>query len=505
MKAFILNLLLIFLALPLFAQAEINVRKYGAKGDGIADDTKAIQRAINASSPLTRSIIYFPAGIYNIASYTSTPVYFTNYSLLLHSNLDIKGDGDKTIILVGSHIFDKEDTSANAHLFLGKNTSNISFSNLVIDMNGSNNLVPSKTVTKNHSAIFTSYGKNYYIHDITIKNCSGTNMINIMSKGSNLIIENCKFLNGGNYVGTPIPNKNQYDYSFIYSEWDSTFVKNNIIKQQNVDISLSNYTGGIELHGNNSSASGNLIEGCWPGIFITSSNAGVLKNARVNNNRFINCVTGVSFWLIQPMENISIDSNEIKLTHSRSSKLNLCAGILMPNGNAKEYSMRLANAAPLTNLEISGNNITSDAMKNLSAGMVLHSIQNSLIQNNIISGMNYGGIVLSASKWGTDSLNVTNNTFTDFRPNNDKNAVAGYIVVTDTYSSGVKDAPGYKEVLFSGNIFIRNKLKSAEIAHGEGKFLGGFIALPSNMVDGIKFNNNKFSDSSEKILVVRTN
>ena len=137
------------------------------------------------------------------------------------------------------------------------------------------------------------------------------------------------------------------DYSFIYSEWDSTFIKNNIIQQQNIDIGLGNYSGGYELHGNFSSASGNLIEGCWPAIFITSSNDGILKNVTIEKNRIINCVTGISFWLIHPMENIFIDSNDIKLTYSRSPKLNLCAGILMPNGNAKEYNTRLANAAPL--------------------------------------------------------------------------------------------------------------------------------------------------------------
>ena len=73
--------------------------------------------------------------------------------------------------------------------------------------------------------------------------------------------------------------------------------------------------------------------------------------------------------------------------------------------------------------------------------------------------MNYGGIVLSGSKWGMNSLNITNNIFNDFRPNNDKNNVAGYVVVTDTYSSGVKEAPGYRRIVFSENKFLRSKVK----------------------------------------------
>ena len=503
MKIAAINIVFIFIAFHLHARVQINVKDYGAKGDGRADDTKAIQLAINAASPLMKTTIYLPAGIYNIASYTTTSNYLENYALLLHSNLNIKGDGEKTIIRLADHIFDKKDTNANAHLFYGKKTENISFSNLLIDMNGANNLVPEKVI-KNHSAIFTSSGRNYYVHDVTIKNCSGSTMINIMAKGSGLLIENCKFLNGGNYVGTSLPNKNQYDFSFIYSEWDNTIIRNNIIQQQDIDVAMNNYTGGIELHGNYTSATGNYIEGCWPAIYLTSSNDGIFKNITISQNRLINCVTGISFWVINSMQNIFIENNDIKLTHSRSAKLNLCAGIVIPNGNAKEYNKKLANAAPVTNLEIKDNTISADSMQNLSAGMVLHSLQQSTIENNTIRGMNYGGIVLSGSKWGINSLNVSNNTFKDFRPNNNKKIVAGYVVITDSYSKGIKEAPGFKDIVFSGNQFLRSGTKSDNTLTTQGKFLGGFIALPSKMLGNIKFNNNKFSDTSEKIQLTPT-
>ena len=503
MKLFIVYLVSIIFILPIFGETKLNVKNYGAKGDGLMDDTKAIQSTINAASPLTKTTIYFPAGTYKIGSYTTTRNYLENYCLFLHSNIDIEGEGDQTIIFLSDHIFDKRDTSANAHLFYGYKIQNISFSNLVIDMNGSNNLVPQKII-KNYSAIFTSYGNNYYIHDIAIRNCSGTNMINIMSKGRGLIIENCKFINGGNYVGNPFPNTGQYDYSFIYTEWDSTEVQNNIIEQQNIDIALQNYTGGIELHGSNTSAIANTIKGCWPAIYISSSNNSAMQNVLVQNNDIIDCVTGISFWIVQPMSNIFIYNNQIKLTTTRSSKLKLCAGIYVPNGNVKEYSKKMANAAPINNLEINGNTITANSMQMLSAGMVLHSLRNSLIQNNIITGMNYGGIVLTGSKWGTNSLLISKNIFKDFLPNNDKNAVAGYIVITDTYSKGFNDSPGYKGIVISKNKFLRTKVISVANNGSKGIFLGAFIAVPANWIESIKFKDNTFSDSSEKIRFVKT-
>ncbi len=479
----------------------INVKDLGAKGDGITDDTRAIQRAIDKASPLSITTIYFPAGIYNIAAYTTTTNFLENYCIKLHSNLSFKGDGDRSIIHLADHIFDKSDTAANAHIFYGSIVKNISFSNLLIDMNGANNLVP-LNVLKNFSAIFTSFGENYHIYNVTIKNCAGTNMIDIMSQGNNLVIENCKFINGGNYVGTPKPNKNQIDFSFVYSEWSSTIVRNNFIQQQNIDIALENYSGGIELHGSNSSASNNYIEGCWPAIYITSS-SGVLENVSVEKNTIRNCVYGISFYINYLIKNVLIKNNNIHLTHARSPKNDFCVGIKVPNGNIKEYSKELANLAPIYNLRITENEIEADSMQTLSMGMLLHSLHQSKIFKNTIKKMNYGGIVLQGSKWGTDSLSIDNNRFVDFRPNNHPTAVGGYVIITDTYSPSVTGAKGFQNVILSNNKFIGNNINIVK-KRAKGRFPGVFIALPSEMTGEIRFKNNQFTESSEKTEIIKT-
>ena len=59
----------------------INVKTFGAKGDGVTDDTLAIQNTID-SLKLTGGTVFFPKGIYR-----------TNASINLYSNIKLKGDG----------------------------------------------------------------------------------------------------------------------------------------------------------------------------------------------------------------------------------------------------------------------------------------------------------------------------------------------------------------------------------------------------------------------------
>lgn len=507
MKVLIIAFFVLIYAINSIAGDIINVKNFGARGDGITDDTKSIQAAIDNASSISIDTIYFPSGIYNIRSYTTTKNYLENYCIRLHSNLVFKGEGDASIIHLADHIFDKQDTSANAHIFYGSKVDNISFSDIMIDMNGPNNLVPLK-ILKNHAAIFTSLGSNYHINNITIKNCSGTNMINIMGKGSRLVIENSRFFNGGNYVGYPETNKNQIDFSFVYTEWDSTIVRNNIIRQEDIDKGLGGFSGGIEIHGSHSSVTDNFIEGCWPGIYLTSIR-GPLNNVVVKNNKMEKCVTGIFFWvgLGHPIKNISILNNYIKLTYARSTKNDMCAGIRAPYGNAGEYNTDLANGAPLFNIKITDNTITADSMGTLSMGMILHSLHQSNISGNVVKDMNYGGIVLQGSKWGTDSLTVENNTFMDFRPNTHEKMVAGYIVITDTYSPNVPNAPGIRNVLFSKNNFIRTSanegLDDKLNKISKENFFGIFVALPEKKLAEIKFKDNEFSSPSEGLYILK--
>jgi hypothetical protein len=108
--------------------AYINVKDYGAKGDGVNDDTQAINTAFVAAKTAGKSI-YFPAGTY-VCNEKSTP---DNKSLVLNAgglnNIAIFGDGNVShitssistkVTLLYIYAYAK---SANLHIF------NLKFSN----------------------------------------------------------------------------------------------------------------------------------------------------------------------------------------------------------------------------------------------------------------------------------------------------------------------------------------------------------------------------------------
>jgi polygalacturonase len=81
-------MMLVALAPPVHAEAgqSYDVRGYGAKGDGIANDTPAINRAIAAASDAGGGTVEFPAG-----TYLSTSIHLeSNIALLLDAGSTIK-------------------------------------------------------------------------------------------------------------------------------------------------------------------------------------------------------------------------------------------------------------------------------------------------------------------------------------------------------------------------------------------------------------------------------
>ena len=110
----------------------INVKNFGAKGDGVTDDSNSIVTAIEQSEK--GSTIYFPAGTYLVSR---------GFNLLDYTT--VKGEGDKTLLLLKKDLPQRNDERIQAAMFMGKasygedeigylTTSNITIQDLNMDL-----------------------------------------------------------------------------------------------------------------------------------------------------------------------------------------------------------------------------------------------------------------------------------------------------------------------------------------------------------------------------------
>jgi hypothetical protein len=98
-----------------FRKPVMNVKDYGAKGDGIFDDTVSIQAAVTAIGNAGGGVLFFPAGEYRVLGY-----------ILLVSNMEIFGNG-ATIR--------KSGTTTTYCVFIGLSGNNLGYGGGVQNIN----------------------------------------------------------------------------------------------------------------------------------------------------------------------------------------------------------------------------------------------------------------------------------------------------------------------------------------------------------------------------------
>jgi len=76
----------------------INVQNFGATGNGVTDDTPAIQAAINALESHGGGVLTVPAGTYLLNSYSPSPHPWFFHNLIVGSNVFIQGSPGATFL-----------------------------------------------------------------------------------------------------------------------------------------------------------------------------------------------------------------------------------------------------------------------------------------------------------------------------------------------------------------------------------------------------------------------
>jgi len=217
----------------------VNVREFGAKGDGITDDTLAIKQPYSLSVQQGHGV-FSKGHLYSGNTIIRAGGYLNNYILPLVSNLKLEGVGGASVLkLKDNFLNNANDAAGNAHIMAGKGLVNVAIRNLTFDGNGGNNLTPAGKI---RNALFISLdANNITIENNVLKNCAGHNMI--ATSGEKALIQNNRLSNGGHYVGSSVENKHNADFSFMYVASSNSIVAGNIIEQEDPDIALRGYTG----------------------------------------------------------------------------------------------------------------------------------------------------------------------------------------------------------------------------------------------------------------------
>ncbi|WP_170830736.1 glycosyl hydrolase family 28-related protein [Pseudobutyrivibrio sp. ACV-2] len=254
-----------------------SVRDFGAVGDGITDDTDAIQQAIY-SCP--NGELYFPTGTYVISNVIRIP-----------SNIHIAGDSSNSIIIA------KEGTKRGATMLKIYNASNVKLENICISGNSSVNYENMDTIGGIHLLDLSTS------NNITISNCYFIDNIYAAIRDvntNNVIVENCSFLNVdcgfitlGKYNTHDIIVRNCVFDGHRASEPVSLFADgshDNVLIENN---HMSNKTSGCGVlvaglqPNHNIRIINNVIDSCATGIKVVNS-----TNVQVLNNSISNLTNG---------------------------------------------------------------------------------------------------------------------------------------------------------------------------------------------------------------------
>lgn len=373
---------------PKLAEAVfISVKNLGAVGNGIADDTKAIQKAIDTVDKSGGGVVFFPSGTYKVTINAAT-----SQAITIRSKLTLRGVGHKkSLIKLG-------DRQGNYNSILAGSTaesdlSHFAMYDIAIDGNSINNPVMTESDVQGDSkfryALRSFVGKMIHIERCRFTNQNNVNTITVNGENtiSDITIKNNIFerIGGGSI---------DYDHSTIYTHGKKIDISNNYFYSLN-GASTNAARTAIEIHGDDHTVKGNVIDGFTNGINITGY-AKSSNNQSVTDNVIKEAYTGITIWSYfdrgnttnPALSNCMIANNKITLNINDWRKL-------WGNTSSAGIWLQPKSDAPIQNLSIVDNQITftnfagqSSVKDNLANGINLwrYSSPNVLAENIRISG-----------------------------------------------------------------------------------------------------------------------
>lgn len=232
----------------------INVKHFGALGNGVANDTAAIQRAIDYAYNNGYNKVFFPKGIYAVVN------------LSLKSNIIYEGSGELSIIktLASAVVWDNAVAANNISNFTVTNLSFDGNKNIVAG-NGDAGVINLRITTCSYVKIHNcKFFNNNYSNLNIMNNCNYVWVFNntfqdsdvgicVMQTPSKNVFIDKNHIEGGTSEGVSIYSINDVGY------FNNISITNNIIENK----------GGCGIKTiacKNMVVHGNIIKGCYTGI-----------------------------------------------------------------------------------------------------------------------------------------------------------------------------------------------------------------------------------------------
>ncbi|VVP01662.1 hypothetical protein PS850_02897 [Pseudomonas fluorescens] len=267
-----------------------NVQNFGAKGDGITDDTAAIQSAIDAAAAAGGGQVYMPTGTY-IVSGGEEP---SDGCLMLKSNVYLYGDGmGETNVKVA----DGSDTKITGVIrsAYGEETHDFGVSNLTIDGNRDSTTGKVDGWFNGYIPGQEGYDSNVTLDSVEIKDCSGygfdpheqtVNMVikNSVSHGNGLDGFVADFLSDSTFENNVAYDNDRHGFNVVTSTHDFSLTNNVAYNNGGNGIVVQRGSEDIPSPSNITITGGEVYGNGAEGMLIKMSSAVTVSDVDIHDN-----------------------------------------------------------------------------------------------------------------------------------------------------------------------------------------------------------------------------